>query len=75
MRSYFQPAHPIAASLAAFVLLTANAVVTAAVVSAGGIVVMLFLDYGRGAAPLRARADVVPFEAGAQNPAGTQEAA
>ena len=75
MGSHFRAARPVAAALAAFVLLTANAVVTAAVVTAGGIAAMLVLDYGRSVAPYTSGADVVPFEARAQGPADTREAA
>jgi len=66
---------PILASLAAFLVLTANVVVAAAVFAAAGIAAVLAVDYGRRSVPYGAVADVVAFDCASQDAAGTREAA
>jgi hypothetical protein len=75
MKTASNSIRPIFASLAAFLVLTANAVATAAVFAAAGITAVLTVDYGRRSIPCRSMADVVAFDGAAQDDAGAREAA
>jgi hypothetical protein len=74
MKNHPRPLHCIVASVAALVVLTANAVVTAAALTAGGIVALLVIDYGRANHPPYREAQVVPF-AGRRPEAAARDAA
>lgn len=63
MKTHLNLSHPIPVSLAAFAVMTLNAVATAAVVAATGIAAILLVDYGWQAARFRPVADVVAFGA------------
>jgi len=75
MKTASNSIQPIFASLAAFLVLTANAIAAAAVVAAAGIAAILAVDYGRRSVPYGAMAGVVAFDCGAQDDAGAREAA
>lgn len=61
MKTSFASTHSLSACVAAFLALTVNAVATAAVFTAAGMLAMLAVDYGRRSAPLRDFAVVVAF--------------
>jgi hypothetical protein len=75
MKTSFNSLHSLAVSVAAFLVLTVNAVATAAVFAVAGTVAVLAVDYGRRAAPRRAAADVIAFGADAPDEGVAQEAA
>jgi len=75
MKNSFASIRPLFVSVTAFLALTVNAVATAAVFTAAGMLAVLAVDYGRRAAPQREVAEVVAFGERAPDAESAQRAA
>jgi hypothetical protein len=63
------------AVLSAIILLPVGAAASSIALTVTGVLAILSADYGREMAPVRARSNVLPFEAPGRGPAGLKEAA